>query len=233
MAAINFDQSFAATWRRALCALPVLFLLAGCAGKKPETTPPPKPKPTKPDVPAIPLPTFSLSGQPVSVVPLEMIVVASDTLDTLAILQDHEHALRWADSLIGLALIERAPEIKWVLPPELRKKALRAPGVMTDPDRMGQSIMRNSNMKDTPDPLRSYLRSMTAVVGGDFALIPAAVMMEAVPDTGLRVYLAMVMTNTRTGEVVYRTVAVGLGSNPTRALKSAMLTVIPSDVNKQ
>lgn len=220
-------------WSRARRVLPLLVLLAGCAGKKTETTPPPKPKPTKPDVPAIALPTFSLSGQPVSVVPIEMIVVASDTLDTLAILQDHEHALRWADSLIGIALLERAPEIKWVLAPELRKKALRAPGVMTDPDRMGQAIMRNSNYKDTPDPLRSYLRSMTAVVGGDFALIPAAIMIEAVPDSGLRVYLAMVMSNTRTGDVVYRTMAVGLGSNPTRALKNAMLTVIPSDVNKQ
>jgi hypothetical protein len=162
-----------------------------------------------------------------------MIVTATDTLDTLAVLQDHEHALRWADSLIGVALLERAPEIKWVLPPELRKRALRAPGVMTDPDRMGQAIMRNSKLKDTPDPLRSYLRTMTAVVGGDFALIPAALMIEAVPDTGLRVYLAMVMSNTRTGDVVYRTVATGIGSNPTRALKAAMLTVIPSDMQKQ
>lgn len=219
-------------WSRARRVLPLLILLAGCGGKKTESTPPPK-QAQKPDVPAIPLPTFSLSGQPVSVVPIEMIVIASDTLDTLTILQDHEHALRWADSLIGLALLERAPEIKWVLPPELRKKALRAPGVMTDPDRMGQAIMRNSNYKDTPDPLRSYLRSMTAVVGGDFALIPAAIMIEAVPDSGLRIYLAMVMSNTRTGDVVYRTVAVGLGANPTRALKAAMLTVIPSDINKQ
>ena len=230
MAAIKFGQSVATTWRRALCALPILLLLAGCGGKKTETTPPPQ---KKPDVPAVPLPTFSLSGQPVSVVPLEMIVTASDTLDTLAVLQDHEHALRWADSLIGLALMERAPEIKWVLPPELRKRALRAPGVMTDPDRMGQSIMRNPKMDQTPDPLRSYLRSMTAVIGGDFALIPAAIMIEAVPDTGLRVYLAMVMSNTRTGDVVYRTMATGVGSNPTRALKAAMLTVIPSDMQKQ
>ena len=230
MAAIKFGQSVASTWRRALCALPRLLLQAGCGGKQTEPTPPPK---KKPDVPAIPLPTFSLSGQPVSVVPLEMIVTATDTLDTLAILQDHEHALRWADSLIGLALMERAPEIKWVLPPELRKRALRAPGVMTDPDRMGQSIMRNPKMDATPDPLRSYLRSMTAVIGGDFALIPAAMMIEAVPDTGLRVYLAMVMSNTRTGDVVYRTMATGVGSNPTRALKAAMLTVIPSDMQKQ
>jgi hypothetical protein len=230
VAAIKFGQSVATTWSRALRALPILLILAACGGKQTEPTPPPK---KKPDVPAIPLPTFSLSGQPVSVVPLEMIVTASDTLDTLAVLQDHEHALRWADSLIGLALLERAPEIKWVLPPELRKRALRAPGVMTDPDRMGQSIMRNPKMDATPDPLRSYLRSMTAVIGGDFALIPAAIMIEAVPDTGLRVYLAMVMSNTRTGDVVYRTMATGVGSNPARALKAAMLTVIPSDMQKQ
>jgi hypothetical protein len=230
VAATGFIKHRSTISGRALRALPLLLVLAACGGKQTEPTPPPK---KKPDVPAIPLPTFSLSGQPVSVVPLEMIVVASDTLDTLAIMQDHEHALRWADSLIGVALLERAPEIKWVLAPELRKKALRAPGVMTDPDRMGQSIMRNSNYKDTPDPLRSYLRSMTAVVGGDFALIPAALMFEAVPDTGLRAYLAMVMSNTRTGDVVYRTVATGVGSNPTRALKAAMLTVIPSDMQKQ
>jgi len=230
VAAIQSGQAVATTWSRAFCALPLLVLLAACGGKQTEPTPPPK---KKPDVPAVALPTFSLSGQPVSVVPLEMIVAATDTLDTLAILQDHQHALRWADSLIGLALLERAPEIKWVLPPELRKRALRAPGVMTDPDRMGQAIMRNSNLKDTPDPLRSYLRSMTAVVGGDFALIPAALLIDVAPDTGLRVYLAMVMSNTRTGDVVYRTVATGVGSNPTRAVKAAMLTVIPSDMQKQ
>ena len=34
----------------------------------------------------------------------------------------------WADSLIGEAFAGRAPEVHWVLPPELRKVARRAPG---------------------------------------------------------------------------------------------------------
>ena len=37
-------------------------------------------------------------------------------------------ALLWADSLIGEAFTGLAPEVRWVLPAELRKVARRSPG---------------------------------------------------------------------------------------------------------
>ena len=61
----------------------------------------------------------------------------------------------WADSVIGEAFPSRAPEVHWVLPPELRKVARRAPGMVGDPDQMGQAMLRSPKLKDMPDPLRA------------------------------------------------------------------------------
>ena len=71
-----------------------------------------------------------------------------------------------ADSLIGEALVGRAPEVHWVLPPELRKMARRAAGFVDDPDQMGQAVLRSPNMTAVPDPLRSSLRSLVAIAEG-------------------------------------------------------------------
>ena len=51
-------------------------------------------------------------------------------------------------------LTERAPEVKWVLPPALRKMARRSPRHCADPDQMGQAVLRSPKLKDIPDPLR-------------------------------------------------------------------------------
>ena len=67
----------------------------------------------------------------------------------------------------------------WVLPEELRRIAGRAPG-LTDPDRMGQAIMRAPKPENLPDPLRIYLRDMVALAGGRMALIPAVAIFERV-----------------------------------------------------
>ena len=96
----------------------------------------------------------------------------SDTI--YAPYRDRQTTLLWADSLIGEAFTGRAPEVRWVLPPELRKAARRSPGIVGDPDQMGQAMLRSPKLKDIPDPLRSSLRNLMAVVGGRAVMVPAS-----------------------------------------------------------
>jgi hypothetical protein len=201
-----------------------------CGGKP--ATPTPANTSAPPREPIKPLITTSLAGQEIAVTPITL-VIALDTLVRIAPLNDRVTALAWADSLVGEALLGRSPEVKWVLPHELRKIARRAPTVAPDPDRMGQAVLRSPELKEVPDPLRSQLRSMVAMVGGRFALVPAA--LSFVPDTSgvIRAELALVLADTRTGKVLWRTVAWGLGTTPLHALTAALATVLPVGLGLQ
>jgi hypothetical protein len=179
-------------------------------------------------VPMLPVPTEGLSGQEVAVMPLTL-VATDPTLqtDTSFAHRDRRATLSWADSLIGEALVGRAPEVRWVLPPELRKVARRAPGIVNDPDQMGQALLRSPKLRNVPDPLRSSLRNLMAVVGGRVAMVPAA--LGFTPDSARRVRaeLSLVAADTRTGKVLWRSVALGSGPTPDAALAAALEAVLP------
>jgi len=98
---------------------------------------------------------------------------------------------------------------------------------------MGQSLLRTAELKDVPDPLRSQLRSLMALVGGRFVMVPAS--LSFVPDTSgaIRAELSLVLADTRTGKVLWRTVGWGLGATPAAALSAAMATVLPVGLGLQ
>ena len=180
-------------------------------------------------VPAAPVPTASLAGQSVAVIPITL-VVADPTLqsDTLyARFQDRRATLLWTDSLIGDAFVGRAPEVNWILPPRLRKVARRAPGLVGDPDQMGQAIMRAPNLRTIPDPLRSNLRSLVALTDARIVMIPAA--LGFTRDTVGKVHadLSLVAGDARSGKVLWRTQALGSGATPFAALQAALTAVLP------
>ncbi|HEY7635685.1 MAG TPA: hypothetical protein VH763_09080 [Gemmatimonadales bacterium] len=177
----------------------------------------------------LPVPTEALAGQNVALVPLTLVAadpaLQSDSL--FAKYQDRRATLLWADSLIGDAFTGRAPEVRWVLPPALRKIARRSPGIVSDPDQMGQAILRVPNLRSVPDPLRASLRNLMALVGGRVAMVPAA--LGFVRDTSgrVRAELSLVAADTRSGKVVWRSVAVGNGPDPDHALQAALGAVLP------
>jgi hypothetical protein len=181
------------------------------------------------NLPPLPVPSQGLAGQQVAVVPLTLVATdpayQSDTL--FDAYRDRRTTLTWADSVIGEALVGRAPEVKWVLPPELRKIARRAPGIVGDPDQMGQALLRSPKMKDVPDPLRASLRNLMAVVGGRVAMVPAALGFSPEPDGLVRAELSLVATDTRSGKVVWRSQALGSGPTPAAALSAALDGVLP------
>jgi hypothetical protein len=206
-------------------ATTALALLTLACGGKPAN---PGPEPGKEQrEPVRPLITTSFAGQSLAVTPLTL-VVADEAMAGVPPLDSRPVALAWADSLVAAALQGRSPDVKWVLPAELRKLARRAPTVAPDPDRMGQSILRGSKVEDVPDPLRNNLRSMMALVGGRFALVPAALVFLREPNDGpVLAELSLALVDTRTGKVVWRSLAWGIGATPERALVAALDTVLP------
>ncbi|MGH7590135.1 MAG: hypothetical protein ACREL2_01740 [Gemmatimonadales bacterium] len=197
-------------------------LLSACAHR---TEPAPKPE----QIVNLPLSTNALAGQTLTVVPLALLAADSAT-ETEPVFADHQRALVWVDSLIGKALTERAPEVSWKLPPELRKIARRAPGFAPDPDRMGQGMMRDQALKVVPDPFRAALRKLTALAGGRYALIPAAAVFFRDPVDGETAELMLVLADSREATVLWRSRAVGHGATARAALDAALDHVLPTMV---
>ena len=197
-----------------------------------------QPVPTNPPVATTPaaaavlrVPTEALVGQQVALMPLTLMApdpaLQADTV--YAPYRDRRTALVWADSLIGDAFTGRAPEVRWVLPAELRKVARRSPGIVGDPDQMGQAALRAPKMKEIPDPLRSSLRNLMAVVGGRAVMVPASLGYGREADGRIRADLSLVVGDTRSGKVLWRSLATGSGTNPREALDSALASVLPLD----
>jgi hypothetical protein len=168
----------------------------------------------------------------VAVIPLT-ILVGDDELMSQPPFNDHLRALDWADSIISQQLLARAPEPKWVFPPELRRIAHRAVGVAPDPDHMGQGIMRAPDLRDVPDPLRSSLRNLVAVAGGGgrYAFIPAAISFTT-DSVGHRVDVSLVLADVRLGSVLWRTVTYASGTTPAQALVNAMEAAFPLELSQ-
>jgi hypothetical protein len=182
-------------------------------------------------VPMALVPTESMAGQTVAVVPITL-VAADPSLQTDSVYapyRERRPTLLWADSLIGEALTGRAPEAIWVLPPKLRKMARRAPGLVGDPDQMGQAVMRAPNLKMIPDPLRSSLRSLVAISGGRVVMIPASLGFGRDTLGAIQANLSLVLADARSGKVLWRSVAVGSGATPPAALEAALDGVLPLD----
>jgi hypothetical protein len=221
--------------RRALALLLLLSPLAltpGCASaQQPAGTVQPAAVPAPSSEHTRSLSTTTLAGQQIVVLPLTLMAaepaLEADTL--YAPYRDRRAAFSWADSLLGDVLTGRAPEVRWVLPPALRKAARRGAGFVADPDQMGQSILRAPKLKKVPDPLRSSLRNLVAVAGGRYALVPAALGFTRDSAGQVQADLAIVVADARNGEVLWRSQAKGAGSTPRAAYSAALGTILPAE----
>lgn len=206
-------------------ALLAVLAAFGCGGGgAAKSGPEPEKEPVLP--PAIPLVTTPFAGQSIAVTPLTLIV-AADTIPRIAPLNDRTVALAWADSIIGQAITSRGPDVKWVLPAELRKVARRSPTVAPDPDKMGQAALREQDLEEVPDPFRNYIRNLVALINGRYALVPAALSFTPRPDGRIRAELALAIADTRSNKVPWQTVAWADGRTPELALAAALATVLP------
>jgi len=201
----------------------LLFAVLSCGGKKKVDD-----KPTPENLPpTAPLPTAGLAGQRVALTPLTL-VGAEDTLHLDSLVANRRATLNKSDSIIGALLTARAPEVTWVGPEELRHTARRAPGVATDPDQLGTAFLRAPSVIDVPDPLRYQLRTLVGLAGGRFAMIPGGLVFRRRPGrTDMTAELSLVMVDTRTGKVGWRTVARADADDPWTALTRAVKALTP------
>jgi hypothetical protein len=218
----------AQNWRR---LAPLLLLAAIACGNR--STAQNAGQAPAPAVPARALFTAPLAGEKVAVLPMTM-VIAEPPLSAEAPFIDRVTALRWADSLVKYALENRAPDVGWVFPEELRAIAKRAPTVAPDPDKMGQSVMAAPRLDFMPDPLRSYARGLVAIAGGRRLLIPAAATFSRpAGGSAVKVEIAIVLADARNGSVTWRTLAVGEGATPDVAVGEALRTMLPLPTGSQ
>jgi hypothetical protein len=204
-------------------------LVAGCGGK-------PAPPQEAVPAPTAPLPTAGLASNRVPILPFTL-VVAEDSLGWEQVLVDRKAVLAGADSVLGGLLKVRAPEVSWVLPDEVRRQARRSPTFGSNPDQMATALLRSDRLVDVPDPLRSELRTLVALAGARYALVPAAlVYLRVTPGTSgtaprsaavARAELSIVLVDARLGRVGWRTVARGEGNDPWTALTRAVKALTP------
>lgn len=204
--------------------------LAACGGRTASDEPAPRP--------TAPLPSAGLAGQRVVIFPLTLIA-AEDTLGWNDAIADRRAALDRADSIIGTLLQARAPEVGWVPSADLRRAARRSPGVAPDPDQLGTAMLRAEGLLDVPDPLRSQMRTLLALAGNRFAVVPAALVYRrtggrsdgrtdpTLPPIGGTAELTVVLVDGRLGKVGFRTVAHGEGGDPWAALTAAVKALTP------
>jgi hypothetical protein len=182
-----------------------------------------------PDKPPRQLATDGLAGESVALLPVTLALAdaALRTDSGFIALGDHQHLLRWADSVIAEEFRGRSPEVTWLPAPRLRQLARRNPGMIPDPDQMGQAILRAPKLTKIPDPLRSSLRSLIAVTGGRYAMAPAALGFSRDSSGGLRADLALALADGRGGTVIWRSQSFGRGASPGEALAAAVDAVLP------
>jgi hypothetical protein len=209
----------------------IIFAVVSISCSAGAQQPAPPAAPSRPAPKVLPVPIQALVGQNVALMPITLIApdpaLQSDTI--YAPYRERRAALLWADSLIGDAFSGRAPEVRWVLPAELRKVARRSPGIVGDPDQMGQAALRSPKLRDIPDPLRSSLRNLMAVVGGRVVMVPASIGFGRQADGLIRADLSLAAADTRSGKVLWRSLAIGSGANPREALDAALAAVLPLD----
>lgn len=170
----------------------------------------------------------ALAGQRVAVLSLTL-VVRDSLVPASAMPGDRTALTAWADSLLEATLAERAPEVLWVFPPEVRRHARKAAGRLPDGANWGQSVMRSTQLKTVPDPLRGNLRLLMGLADGRFAFLPASLHLSVAPEGGVRARLEAVLTDTRSGAVSWRaTNAVATAPDAAAAIRGAIATFLPN-----
>lgn len=175
-----------------------------------------------------PMLSAAVSGQSVPLLPITLVIAEPSVPESLLV-RERVALVRFADSLITEGLLARAPEIEWIPPAELRRIARRGGGLVPEPDKLGQAVMRTWSLSSVPDPLRSNLRRLVSVAGGGrYAFIPAALVFRA-DSAGVHGDLSVLLADTRTGRVVWRSLAKGTGATPADAIAGAIATIFPVD----
>src|SRR5262244_3972766 len=76
-----------------------------------------------------PIVAAALAGQTVAVLPANLVIVEPTVSDTIAIRKRPE-VFRWVDSMVTESFATRAPDVKWIPAPELRRIYKKSGGLL-------------------------------------------------------------------------------------------------------
>jgi hypothetical protein len=174
----------------------------------------------------------ALGSQKVLVLPFAAVLVTDSAMtDTAAMRRwrDPVQGQAMADAAFTQALSIRAPEVSWILPDETRRMVKRAAGLLPEAERLGQVMLLRNGAKTLPDPLRAHLRTLSAMGGGRYALVPGGLVFRADTAGTTRVVMTLVVGDPRTGDVLWRTHAYGRGRTAEAALRAALDVTLPPE----
>ncbi|HEX5817359.1 MAG TPA: hypothetical protein VFY20_00675 [Gemmatimonadales bacterium] len=179
------------------------------------------------------LATPALAGLSVPVLTLGGYGVDSTLVgdSTLAGWDSRAAAITRFDGILGGYLGDNAPDVKWVLPEALRRMAKRAPSMVPDPDRLGHGVMSSERIKRIPDPLASRLRQLVAMSDARQVFIPSGLLLKRDSTGTVQAELAAQLVDARLGDVLWRTFATGKGRSPDAAVRAAIATMVPPELN--
>jgi hypothetical protein len=180
----------------------------------------------------LPFNTGAIASQKVLVLPIGGVFVNAAAVRDTAELRRWSHPVRGplaADSALERALAMRAPEVQWVMSDETRRLAKRAAGLAPPAGKLGQVMLLRTGAKTLPDPLRANLRLLSSMGGGRYALVPADLVFRADESGAVKAVLTLVVGDPRTGAILFRTNAYGLGATPDEALRRAFDATLPPE----
>lgn len=183
-----------------------------------------KPTPQEP-APAPALLVSAIAGQKIPVLPLTYVVV-DDSIRDAAVHVPRTALLVWADSILAEEILARAPEVTWILGPDLRRKTRSAPGMLPEPERLGQAALRFENIKRLPDPLFGYLRTIVALADGRLVLVPTSVRLTAA-EGGVQAETMFVLADARSGTIIWRSAPIAMGRTAAEAIKATVDHILP------
>jgi hypothetical protein len=178
-----------------------------------------------------PLPVNSLNGSSV----LLLVVGGLSLGDSTGTLPDLEtrraELLQAANATLDTAVRLNGRGVTWMGLEEQRRAARRNPTLGLEPDQFATSYLLGGTVDRVPDPLWGQLRSLGAITGARFAVVPAAVRIAGQPGALTASYV-VVVADVRTGTVMFRSRAAGRPmASPEAALASAAGTVIATPLH--
>ena len=206
----------------------IVSVVSACGGHRPSRTHPTDPFVT---TQVAPLPLGSLSGSNVLLLVAGGILLG-DSAAPLPELDAHRPALLdMANAALDTALRRDGRDVNWMGLAEQRQAARRSPTLGLDPDRFATAYLFDPKVDRVPDPLWGQVRSLAAITGARFAVVPSAVKITGAQGA-LTASFIMVVADARTGSVMFRARATGRPmATAEAALASAAATVIASPLH--
>lgn len=212
-----------------------MMLLAGCGGgsrqqaeqPQPVTTPdpvvvaPPPAPPSPPDpwanIPEAPISLSSLSGQKLLVLQVGAII-APDSMPPAILRQA-------ALELLDTALAHANTGADFVGLAEQRRATRRNPTVAVNPERLPTETLLDPSVERVPPGLVISMRALAAMTGSRHALAPAALRIVTTPGVVTATWV-IVLADSRTGNIMARLRATGMGATMEEALRNASARVV-------